>query len=60
MNHSESSEGKTSVPNHVNAAGEFSPAKYGWAGQLEKEDVVILFLSFILIVATTLLATRVL
>jgi hypothetical protein len=57
MNHTESGQGRTSG---VNVAGESIQAGYGRAGQLEKEDFVVLFLSIILIVATMWLAAKVL
>jgi len=60
MNYAESVRGKTSVPSRVNAVGESFQEEYRRMGQLEKEDIIILFLSVILIIATIWLATRVL
>jgi hypothetical protein len=60
MNHVESAQGKASTPTGVKALGESSERDYRPMGQLEREDMVILFLSVILIIATVWLATTVL
>jgi len=60
MNHAEIAQGKTNVPIRVIARGESSDPEYRPKDQLEKEDIVILFLSVILIIATVWLATAVL
>lgn len=59
-NHAEIAQGKTNAPNLVKAVGESFDPRYRPTGQLETEDIVILILSIILIIATAWLATTVL
>ena len=58
MNYAETGDCETSVASRVDAVGESS--EYRRVGQLEKEDIGILFLYVILIVATMWLASRIL
>ncbi|MGA2985163.1 MAG: hypothetical protein ABSG32_15235 [Terriglobia bacterium] len=60
MNHVESAPGKANIPTGVTAMGGSSARDYRPMGQLEREDIVILFLSVILSIATVWLATTVL
>jgi hypothetical protein len=48
------------VRNRLTAVGDVSHAGYKRPRQLEKEDIVVLILSAVLVVATFLLATRIL
>jgi hypothetical protein len=60
MDHAESGQDKTGAMRSVNAMVEPMPVEESWLGLLEKEDIVILFLSAVLIVATVWLAARIL
>jgi hypothetical protein len=60
IKHAESAQGKTDGPNRVKGVGGSSDPVPRPSGQLEKDDIIILFLSVILIIATVWLATRIL
>ncbi len=60
MEYDEGDRYETIVPNRVKKGGETPHPYYQPSGHLEKEDMIILFLSVVLVIATIWLATRVL
>jgi hypothetical protein len=60
MKSDESSRGRAIVASGVKMAGRMPEPEYKSLGKLEREDIVILFLSVILVIATLWLATEVL
>lgn len=60
MEPAESTQPKTRIASPAKALAKLSDKDYPSAGHLEKEDIVILILSIVLIIATLWLATTVL
>ena len=60
INHAGSAQVKSDTVHNMKVGGESLDLEYPRAGQFEKEDIIILVLSLILIAATAWLATAVL
>jgi len=60
MNHAKSLEAEAKAESGVHVLGESSQVEFRRMRRLEREDIVILFLSAILIIATLWLASKIL